>query len=324
MHQEGMLKVGSHSEFVLSQLVSDNELCGLMPHARQYDAVVLSQRPLAHETYVVRLHCPEVASRIRPGQFFMIRPQGGTDPMLGRPFALYDTILDEQGQPVGFEFAYHVVGKMTKLMRGWTGGESVQIWGPLGNGFPDFHGKHLVCVGGGIGYTPFMAVARSALRLRSYGTDASQQADTSSSSPPPAVTLLYGVQSKKYRADLSDLEALPGLSIGISTDDGSEGRHGFVTSLLDEALQVETDRPDRVYCCGPEPMMHAVARICEAAGVDCWLSLETPMACGFGACFSCVTKVRDAESTDGWDYRRTCVEGPIFPAKQLLIKSANG
>jgi len=295
-----------------------SELCGLMPHARQFRAVVTSQRELAHQTYVVQLACPEIARLILPGQFFMIRPDRGTDPTLGRPFALYDTILDEQGQPAGFEFAYHVVGKMTSLMSQWKPGTEVQIWGPLGNGFPQFNGTHLLCVGGGIGYTPFYAVARDVLGLRTYGPNPNRSSQTTREQRK--VSLLYGVQSRKYRADLTDLESLPGLSISLSTDDGSEGRKGFVTSLLEESL-TSSDRPDAVFCCGPEPMMHAVAKLCHAQGVRCWLSLETPMACGFGACFSCVTKVRDAGSPEGWDYRRTCVEGPVFPADQLWIES---
>ena len=103
--------------------------------------------------------------------------------------------------------------------------------------------------------------------------------------------------------------------LGRETDDGTAGHRGFVTDLLSQSLG--EDRPDAVYCCGPEPMMHATADICAANGIPCWLSLETPMACGFGACFSCVTKVR--VSDDDWDYRRTCVEGPVFPAKSLVL-----
>ncbi|SFH72507.1 dihydroorotate dehydrogenase electron transfer subunit [Planctomicrobium piriforme] len=300
------------------QPATQHDLCGLMPHASQYRAVVLEQRELADHTYAIRIGSPELARLIQPGQFFMIRPERGTDPLLGRPFALYDTILNDQGEPIAFEFAYHVIGKLTGLMSHWEPGTAVEIWGPLGNGFPLFRGQHLLCVGGGIGYTPFLAVAREALRLRQYGQSAKRYDALSSS--VPSVSLCYGVQSKKFRADLSDFEPLTDLSISIATDDGSEGRPGFVTALVEEKLAATTNRPDAVYCCGPEPMMHAVARLCRAANVDCWLSLESPMACGFGACFSCVTKVRDAESPEGWDYRRTCVEGPIFRADQLVIE----
>jgi len=290
-----------------------HNLCGLVPYASQYQAEVVSQRELADQTYAVQIACPEMARLILPGQFFMIRPSRGTDPLLGRPFALYDTILNGQHEPVAFEFAYHVIGKMTSLMSTWATGTPVEVWGPLGNGFPTFSGRHLLCVGGGIGYTPFLAAIRSALGLRQYG------ARQKSASPPPRVSFCYGVQSHRHRADLTDFNDLAGMRTYITTDDGSEGRAGFVTTVVHELLQASgEDRPDGVFCCGPEPMMHAVARICETAGVTCWLSLETPMACGFGACFSCVTRVRDQSSAQGWDYRRTCVEGPVFQADQLV------
>lgn len=298
-----------------------NELCGLSPHARAGRATVVSQRKLAQHTYAIRLHCPAIARSIVPGQFFMIRPQGGTDPLLGRPFALYDTVVNGDQPPEEFEFAYHVIGKMTGLMSHWVPGQPVEVWGPLGNGFPVFTGQRLLCVGGGIGYTPFLAAAREALGLRKYGAGATERwtSHETSQAGPVQVDLCYGVQTRAARADLSDFTPLQDLRIHIATDDGTEGRAGFVTGLVDEFLKQSPGAPDGVYCCGPEPMMHAVARLCAAAEVPCWLSLETPMACGFGACFSCVTKVRDEQSSDGWDYRRTCVEGPVFAAERLAL-----
>lgn len=294
---------------------STDNFAGQMADAQQESAIVVSQRQLASGTFAIQIAAPEIASVIRPGQFLMIRPANGTDPLLGRPFALYDTVLGSDGQPRAFEFAYHVIGKMTGLMSAWQAGEPVELWGPLGNGFPRFRGRHLLCVGGGIGYTPFLAVAREALGQRKYGRHAERYQDFSA---VDKVTLCYGTQSKLVRADLSDFSDLPDLDIQIATDDGSEGHHGLVTDLVQQMFtRPPAERPDGVYCCGPEPMMHAVARLCFAANIPCWLSLETPMACGFGACFSCVTKVQT--ENDEWDYRRTCVEGPIFCADTLAI-----
>ena len=281
--------------------------------ARWIVADVVEQTALARETYRLRLRCPVIARQIRPGQFFMIRPVGGTDPLLGRPFALYDTTDGSDGQPECFEFVYHVIGKMTGRMSEWTGGEQVELWGPLGNGFPTPAFRHLLYVGGGIGYTPVLAAAREALGNRTYGDPPREPKLIAE-----RVTLLYGVRSTEYRADLGDLERLGDrIQVRISTDDGSEGHHGFVTDLLRESL-ASADPPDGVYCCGPVPMMHVVAPICAEADVPCWLSLESPMACGFGACFSCVTRVKTDEPP-GWDYRRTCIEGPVFNAQDLVI-----
>jgi dihydroorotate dehydrogenase electron transfer subunit len=277
--------------------------------ARQERVRVLSQRQLARDTYALALETPQIAAAIVPGQFFMVRAADTVEPLLGRPFALYDAVIAD-GRPVGIEFGYTVVGKLTGLMPSWRAGEPVEIWGPLGNGFPLPACDHLMFVAGGIGQTPFLAVAREALGLRKYG-----QPPRLLSRRPGKITCCYGVRSAEYLAGLDDF-SLPGLEMRLATDDGTRGHRGFVTDLLSQAL-ASPDRPDCVYCCGPEPMMHAAARLCRAAGVPCWLSLESPMACGFGACFSCVTAVRTDDGN--WDYRRTCVEGPVFPAEQLMF-----
>ena len=99
-------------------------------------ASVLANDQLAEQTWRLRLHCPEVAALAQPGQFFMVRIAGRTDPLLGRPFALYDTVLDGQGGLVGLEIVHLVVGKMTTLLSGLKPGDSVEIWGPLGMRFP--------------------------------------------------------------------------------------------------------------------------------------------------------------------------------------------
>jgi dihydroorotate dehydrogenase electron transfer subunit len=282
--------------------------------------IVVEQAVLAQQTYRLRIECPDIARRIVPGQFFMLKPAGAVDPLLGRPFALYDVYRDAAGRPIGFDFGYHVIGKLTGLMSRWQGGETVVLWGPLGNGFPVPPEGPLVCVGGGIGYTPFLAVAREAAGVASYG-DRSRRTARREPRPPAVndssrITLLYGVRTRALRANLADFDGLPGFQTRIATDDGTEGHHGFVTDLLRDEL---TNQPAAtVYCCGPEPMMAAVAKMCREFSAACWLSLESPMACGFGACFSCVTKVVTDEPP-GWDYRRTCVEGPVFRSDALLM-----
>lgn len=288
---------------------------GMVSTAVQVRGQVVAQTELAHGTWRLRVACPPLAERIRPGQFFMVRFPGRNDPLLGRPFALYDVRPGANGNPEHVEFVYHVIGKVTGLLSQVAVGQELEFWGPLGNGFPAADTEHLICVGGGIGYTPFLAVARQAAGQREYG-----RSPRRSTQRPRRITLCYGVRSRSHRADLSDFQDIPGLDIRIATDDGSEGHHGFVTDLLTEVLG-ESNGARTVYCCGPEPMMHAVARLCAARDVPCWLSLETPMACGFGACFSCVTRVK-VDEAPGWDYRRTCIEGPVFDARALAIDDA--
>src|SRR5690606_35039003 len=112
----------------------------------------IEQVALARDTYRVRLRCPDLARRITPGQFFMLRPATGSDPLLGRPFALYDT-YEQGGQTAGVEFGYVVTGKLTRQMTRWHTGGEVRIWGPLGNGFPTPPSSRLLMVAGGIGQT---------------------------------------------------------------------------------------------------------------------------------------------------------------------------
>jgi dihydroorotate dehydrogenase electron transfer subunit len=288
----------------------ETTLPGMMFCAKQHVARVEAARLLAKDTWAVKVHVPELAKSITPGQFFMIRPVTGSDPLLGRPFALFDIYCDAEGKPAGVEFGFVKVGKLTSLMSQWTDGDEISIWGPLGNGFPIPDCRHLICVAGGIGQTPFLGVAREALGLTTYGSPARQMARR-----PESVTLCYGVRSWNYLAGVAEF-TIDGLDLKIATDDGSFGHHGYVTDLLKGQLASIRDEV-HVYCCGPEPMMKAVAEICKQQSVPCWLSLETPMACGFGACFSCVTKV--VEPDGSWDYRRTCVEGPVFRAEQLVL-----
>lgn len=286
------------------------DLPGLVRNAVQQRATVVEHELMARNTWRMRLRCPEIAEQILPGQFFMVRLPGRCDPLLGRPFALYDVYEDDAGHPVGVEFGYVVVGKVTSLLQSLVAGDQVEVWGPLGNGFPLPTSGHLVIAAGGIGQTPFLAVIREALQRRSYGSPARTVIQ-----PPSRITLCYGVRNVEFLAGVDEFRR-EGIDVRVATDDGSAGHHGFVTELL-KPLFDEPERPAAVYCCGPEPMMHAVAKMTLAAGISGWLSLETPMACGFGACFSCVAKIRQDDGD--WDYRRVCVEGPVFPANNVVF-----
>ena len=264
---------------------------------------------LARDTYRVRFECPEIARRIVPGQFIMMRLGDCNDPLLARPLALYDTVLDGTGTPAAIDIVYLTLGKMTRRLAEQTPGTELDVWGPLGNGFPPVPTEHLIMVAGGIGQTPFLALGREYLGLRQYGRPPRQV--------PRAkrVTLCYGVRTADLLAGVPDFRAA-GFDVRISSDDGSIGHHGLVTDLLGRVLD-ETRGEDRlVACCGPEPMMEAVADLCRLNDTRCLVSLETPMACGIGICFSCVAKVRQADGS--WDWKRTCVEGPVFEAEKIV------
>ena len=274
--------------------------------AGHYQVEVVENVQLARDTYRLRFECPELACQIVPGQFLMLRVAQRDDPLLGRAFALYDTVLDGAGRPTAVDVVFLVVGKMTGLMAASTPGTELEVWGPLGNAFSAEPVEHLVMVAGGIGQTPMLALGQEFAGKRDYGRGVT---------PAEKVTLCYGVRSQDLLAGADDFRA-GGIDLRIASDDGSIGHHGLVTEVLDQVLAESAGTQVRIACCGPEPMMEAVAKLAIARGVPCQVSLETPMACGIGICFSCVVKV---EQPDGeWDYKRTCVEGPVFAAEKIV------
>ena len=281
-------------------------------HALQVSAPVCLREELAHETWLVRIDCADIAQRIMPGQFVMVRDDStASDPLLGRAFAMYDVVADELGGLHYLDIVFHEVGKMTHRLACITEGERLSVCGPLGNGFDPIvsgHANHVIMVAGGIGQTPFLAVAKELLGHQEFGR---------SVTPVDRVTLCYGARSAAHLAGVDHFRRT-GVEVRLATDDGSAGHHGFVTDLLCELLDAGGDEEDsvRVVCCGPEPMMGAVAEICHERAVACQVSLETPMACGLGICFSCVTRVRQADGS--WDFKRTCVDGPVFQADDIV------
>jgi dihydroorotate dehydrogenase electron transfer subunit len=302
-------------------------------HAAQVEATIAENVQLARDTFRVRFDCPTIAKRITPGQFIMLRLADCDDPLLARPLALYDTVMSSSGEPIGLDIVYLVAGKFTRRLATCPVGQQITLWGPLGNGFPPQTAAHLIMVAGGIGQTPFMALAAEHRGLKQYG-------DPRRTAPrPKQITFCYGARSADYLAGVDDFRNL-GIDVHISTDDGTAGKHGFVTELFCKALDgsislgEKTPHPGpfdqtqgrplpegegeqrQIVCCGPERMMEAVAKIAQERNVPCQLSLETPMACGIGICFTCVAKIR--QSDGGWDYKRTCVEGPIFNSADLV------
>jgi dihydroorotate dehydrogenase electron transfer subunit len=276
-------------------------------HVWHGPATVTENVQLARDTYRIRFACPEIARQVVPGQFLMLRLADCNDPLLGRPLALYDVSPDASGRPHFIDVVYLVVGKMTRLLPEFRPGSRLEVWGPLGNGFPPMPTEHLIMVAGGIGQTPFLSLAREYLGLHAYGTPPRHVAHARK------VTLCHGVRNRDYLAGVDDFRHA-GVAVQLATNDGSLGHHGLVTELI-RPLVERSAWKCRLVCCGPEPMMAATAEIAAELELPCQLSLESPMACGIGICFSCVKKIRAAAG--GWDYRRTCVEGPIFEAEDV-------
>ncbi len=279
--------------------------------------VVVGNEKLSPSIYRLTFQFEQLAASCRPGQFFMVRMSDTNDPLIGRPFALFDS------DPVAgtVEMVFTAAGNLTRRLACVAAGSGIEVWGPLGNGFSLAPAQKIVIVAGGIGYTPFLATIRAYLGRKAYGCPDPQIAGTES------VTMFFGARTAH---DLVSLESLreAGANLMLATDDGSQGFHGFVTDLVRPWLAAEsqhaaTDRavvpgsglvPLRMLSCGPFPMMKLAAENAAVHGVPCEVSLETPMACGIGICFSCVAPVKTGS---GWDYRRCCVDGPVFDGCQI-------
>jgi dihydroorotate dehydrogenase electron transfer subunit len=292
--------------------------------AAQRRVSVLENVPIARDTYRLRLEEPILAREIVPGQFVMIRPgaEGADDPLLGRPFALYDVVADAAGIPFAVDVVYLVMGRGTAALAQRRIGERVLVWGPLGKGFGPPPAGPVVFVAGGIGQTPFLALGRWWLGRMAYGRAEEKSVSSHSLSTPPrtqpqprasSATLLYGVRTAAYLAGIDDFRQA-GIAVELATDDGSAGHQGFVTELLARGLE-NGERPARIVGCGPPAMLAALARLVERYRIPCDVSLENHMACGFGACFSCVAPIRQPDGTT--DLRRVCVEGPVFAAEAV-------
>lgn len=266
---------------------------------------VVENELVAQNTYRMRIACPELTQTFRPGQFCMIRKPGANDPLLGRPFAIYDLWQDESG--AGVDVMYLVVGKATAGFAELLPGQPIEIWGPLGNGFSlDSSVKHLIMLAGGIGQTPFLTLAKEALGKTGEAV--------------PRITLCYGARSKDAFAGLDDFKKL-GIDLALTTVDGTapDGfacRQGFATDPMKEIFESEPTDGLFVCACGPRPMLIAAQKLMNQYNVRGQMSLETPMACGLGICFTCVAKIQD--DSGAWDYKRTCKEGPVFDASRIL------
>jgi dihydroorotate dehydrogenase electron transfer subunit len=279
-------------------------------------ATLIEHELIARDTWRARIACPAIARKLIPGQFVMIRLDGTNDPLIGRALAMYDRIHDKQETPCAFDVVYLVKGKFTQAFSKCLAGARVGIWGPLGNAFSNEPVDHLILVAGGVGYTPMLTVGREALGSQSFGSP------VRTSGYAKRLTLCYGARSADRLAGVDAFEKA-GFDVRLATDDGSirgsaeRSEPMKVTDLLRQVLvESGSDESRRIACCGPEPMMEAVAEIAKQHQIPCEVSLETPMACGIGICFTCVAKIRHNDGE--WDYKRTCIEGPIFQAESIV------
>jgi len=245
----------------------------------------------------LELDAPEPARDSVPGQFVHVLCGSSYDPLLRRPFSIHDADA-ESGR---IRLLYEVRGRGTALLAERCPGETLDVLGPLGQGFrlPETSDARLLLVAGGIAVAPLYFLAR-------------RIADTVGCA---RTTFLIAARTKSMLLCVEEFSSLGG-DVRLATDDGSAGYSGFVTRLMSEYLEGLTGGEKLiVFACGPMPMLEGVAGITKARGLKCQISTEAKMACGVGACMSCAIKVR---AGDSFEYVRACREGPVFDADEVI------
>ncbi len=228
-----------------------------------------------------------------PGQFYMLQAGDTTDPLLKRPFSIFDYSNDV------ISFLYRIKGKGTLNLSRLKEGDTIWAIGPLGNGYPILNGD-FIAIAGGIGIASLYLLLKK-FRNKSY--------------------LFYGARSNGELVMADEATALS-KKIFLATEDGSSGKKGLVTDLFRDFLESGTDilYPKNIYACGPIPMIRELSKIVGKYNLMCYVSLEEHMACGVGACLGCVVRIKSKETdNDTWAYRRVCKEGPVFDMTDIVF-----
>jgi dihydroorotate dehydrogenase electron transfer subunit len=270
------------------------------------DATVIANRRLSADYNVLSLAAPEIAASALPGQFVMIKTSRGQDPLLRRPFSIFEILRDGSGRPSGVSIFNKRIGAGTTLLARVEAGARLPLLGPLGRPFePVDPPAEAWMVAGGVGLAPFVTLAAALLARRTRAT------------------LFYGARTagELYCVDLFDAM---GVKTILATEDGSHGVHGRIPVPLAAALvERPLGNPVKLYVCGPTPMMRACAELASAHGRACDVSLEQVMGCGLGGCYSCVVMARGANGGPP-HHTRTCIDGPVFDAQRVVWDAVAG
>jgi len=235
--------------------------------------------------FILELQSPEPLPEILPGQFVDILVENSPATFLRRPFSIY-AVNKEQNI---IRLLIQVRGEGTKKLGQLRENDKLNLIYPLGKPFSMPEDDNVLLVGGGVGIAPLMFLSQ---HLNNLGV---------------RPDLLIGSRTSEDLFEM-DLFRNQCQNVFVTTEDGSEGEKGFVTHH--SVFSTGSFAYKKIYCCGPDPMMHAVAKLCQKNNISCEVSLENLMACGFGICLCCIV-----ETTRG--NICTCTEGPVFNIKEL-------
>lgn len=251
-------------------------------------STVIEQKMIADGICSMWLDAKEIAVQAKPGQFISVYSNDKSR-VLPRPISICE-IDREKGT---LRIVYRVVGKGTEEFSKAEAGDSFEILGPLGNGFPieEAKGKKVLMIGGGIGVPPMLQTAKEI------------EGDA-------IIVSGYRNQDLFLKEELESAGTL-----FIATEDGSVGTKGNVVDAIREN-QIEADM---MFACGPKPMLRALKNYALEKGIPCWISMEEKMACGVGACLACVCQSKDVDSHSHVHNKRICKDGPVFLSTEVEL-----
>ena len=250
-------------------------------------AVILEQREISDQIYSLWLHADDIVREARPGQFVSVYCRDESR-LLPRPISICE--LDKESGRL--RLVYRAVGAGTQEFSSYGPGETLELVGPLGNGFPLDKGyEKPLLIGGGIGVPPMVELAKWL---------------------PGDKAIVSGYRN----GDLFLKEELSrNAALYVATEDGSAGTKGNVL----DAVRENRIEADAIFACGPAPMLRALKAYAAEQGIDCYLSLEERMACGIGACLACVCTSKDVDAHTNVKNKRICKDGPVFAAEEIEL-----
>ena len=250
-------------------------------------AVILEQREISDQIYSLWLHADDIVREARPGQFVSVYCRDESR-LLPRPISICE--LDKESGRL--RLVYRAVGAGTQEFSFYGPGETLELVGPLGNGFPLDKGyEKPLLIGGGIGVPPMVELAKWL---------------------PGDKAIVSGYRN----GDLFLKEELSrNAALYVATEDGSAGTKGNVL----DAVRENRIEADAIFACGPAPMLRALKAYAAEQGIDCYLSLEERMACGIGACLACVCTSKDVDAHTNVKNKRICKDGPVFAAEEIEL-----
>lgn len=261
---------------------------------------VADNRCAAPDHFLMTVRLPLSFPTPDPGQFVMVREAGRQEPLLARPFSIFD--FYRRGDEVALEVLYRVAGRGTTLLSRLKPGDGLTLLGPLGKGFGIPDGiKRGVFVAGGVGVAPlhFLIHRRFPATTGGSGREA---------------VFYFGARSQDL---LAGIERLRGsCDLRVCTDDGSQGYRGLVTERLKGDMDAYDPGETVIFACGPLPMLRALKRLLGHHPIPCQASLEERMACGIGACLGCAIAIRGPGGKR--EYRKVCQDGPVFDLQEVL------